>query len=372
MNSPGKTGMLAFYPWLRIKSRCAVGPLELIPYETEKAAQFPSAVEQVLAPYKHSGGGRCETATLIKFASRELTDTLSDSQRSEIFNLTEIMAFASLADREFFSHGGYMNKDNYACVIQGFREGSSGVAITARRRDGETTAYFPAEIYEVRCPSHVSIKELPATNTLTASLIKAYATPQWEKYDEAIQSYNRANTDSSQTSEQHEFVSLVGAFERLFQLPWGKEAALAQALKSSTETLGLPPSSPCDRLKSNEFYEKGNSVSEMWIRDLFQMRHTFAHGGTTLKESKLWTQLEHLLLGAFFFPLVVKIEMQRDGFYQLTDEDRRAVHTFTSLACCKKLFLDQRNPNGPDEFPWQKIISESRWAWISANLPADS
>jgi hypothetical protein len=51
----------------------------------------------------------------------------------------------------------------------------------------------------------------------------------WQRFEEAVFWFNRANTDSPDTREQSEPVMMVGAFERVFGLHRGDEHELAEA-----------------------------------------------------------------------------------------------------------------------------------------------
>ena len=52
------------------------------------------------------------------------------------------------------------------------------------------------------------------------------------------------------------------------------------------------------------------------------MRNKVAHEGSDGGRSGGWTIFEHLVMAAYVFPLAVKLLLEREGHYVLTDTDR--------------------------------------------------
>jgi hypothetical protein len=118
----------------------------------------------------------------------------------------------------------------------------------------------------------------------------------------------------------------------------------------------------CARLRAHpKKYSKSPTVREVWIRDLFSLRGDLAHGKVGPEYPSIWSLHEHLLLAAYVFPFVMKVQLERAGFYTLTDRDRDGIEAFEHLACAENLFA---RVGDPDEnwFQWNEVV---------ANIPSD-
>jgi hypothetical protein len=73
----------------------------------------------------------------------------------------------------------------------------------------------------------------------------------------------------------------------------------------------------------------------MWMLEFHRYRSTVAHGESLSGRTWGWTPLEHLVMAAFVFPLVVKLHLVQEGHYSLSPEDEahcRAVDALLSQA----------------------------------------
>jgi hypothetical protein len=155
---------------------------------------------------------------------------------------------------------------------------------------------------------------------------------------------------------------MVGAFAHLFNLggdmehPLGREVVTTlqprQEILATAARRGIaqPPGGP------------GVSVREAWIRDFVRARHPHAHGQREGRRG-IWLTKEHLLLGAFAFPLVVKVLLSRPplALYTLTDDDHAAIEMFESLAA-EDAFVQLPAPDRRQQpqFGWERIRQRYR------------
>lgn len=115
------------------------------------------------------------------------------------------------------------------------------------------------------------------------------------------------------------------------------------------------------------------SIAEVWIRDFFRHRGNLSHGRRTTMHPALWTAREHLLLGAYAFPLLVKCLLARQGRYELSVEERCDVDVFEELACAS-LFeqeADEEQGHGGAgllSWPWHRIRRDSKWKCLGGQL----
>lgn len=355
--------MLAFFPWYTAPEPLAIGRFELLPYEPGSFALAESRViDAFLGSYTDAGGGRpVRSATIVRLTGREPTFDLTADERAAVFQFADIVAFSALARREFFAWGTtYVNRDHFRLIIQSIPpEGEGAVSIRARRRDGSrTTGYSSGEFRSMR-PPHVSQGDNPAVDvSLVSALLAASETERWLPYEESIFSFNAANTDSDETPEQHETVAMVGAFQQLLEAD-GNALDIARKLLALIGPF-LAPAPGGRRLLAVQHFEvarnarggPSSSITEAWIRDFFHARNPFGHGRSRQDKPSYWTPRAHLLLGAYLFPLALLVKLANDGFYTLSDAERKRLFAFTYLARLRNPFRRRRLLGRRSAYAW--------------------
>lgn len=357
-------GTLAFFPWLHVDESISIGDYELLPCRRGDKPFGPgtepqSIADAILGAY-HDGVNRpVEQASIVRISGTSITEDLSDVAIDELFVFTEILGFSLLSNREFFGVGfAYYNRDNAQLVVQRFRDLSGGVSVISRRRDGSTTAYVSSDAFQVRRPFHIPRPfRFDLDVALIRSLLSARGSDRWPKYFDAIFSFNRANTDSDQVLEQQELVLTVGAFERVLGLRGGRERELREAFARKWRPTVRFPAAGSPRFQSLGAVDR--SVSDIWMEDLYRVRNEFAHGRRDHSYRSKWTMREHLLLGAYVFPLLVKQLLSDEALYALSDDDRVCIDAFEELAC-SDVFGKVRD-DGRKAFSWDIILGRARW-----------
>lgn len=357
-------GAVAFFPWLEIAETVETNEFSLIPFRRGEEpggrdTELQRILDGILEPYLACAGRPVSTATIAVLPNREVTGDLTQEDKDELFLFSEIVAFAGLARREFFGFGfNYANRDLFTFVIQSFKAVPGAVCVETRRRDGKTSNLVTPEAYKVHRPFHVPVNLYPVRidTALVGALLQSSDVGRWPCYQEAIFDFNRANTDSDQVAEQMELILLNGAFERLFDLRSGKEDELVDRVASTLcPSTRVDPSS-CSRIRR----EERGSLTEIWIRDLFRLRGHLAHGRVNPTRPSMWDIREHLLLGSYVFPLLVKVLLKSDGLYKLTEDDAFDIDVFELLASAR-LFAE---PEGEKRWPWDEIRGQARWEII--------
>lgn len=357
-------GAVAFFPWLEIAEAIETNEFGLIPFRRGEEpggrdTELQRTLDGILEPYLACAGKPVSTATIAVLPNREVTDDLTQEDRDELFLFSEIVAFAGLAGREFFGFGlNYVNRDLFTFVIQFFTAVPGAVCVETRRRDGKTSNLVTPEAYKVHRPFHVPVDVCPVRidTALVGALLQSRDLDRWPCYQEAIFDFNRANTDSDQIAEQMELILLNGAFERLFGLRGGKEHELVRRVTSTLcPSTRVDPSS-CSRIRR----EERGSLTEIWTRALYRLRGNLAHGRGTPTYPSMWDIREHLLLGSYVFPLLVKLLLAHDGLYELTEDDAFDIDVFELLVSAR-LFAE---PEGEKPWPWDEIRGQARWERI--------
>ncbi len=365
--------MVAFFPWLNVGRDYDFGDFQLVAFQREQRPAGPetaapdpalqATLDAVLAPFlAHTRP--VNLATLLRVGAHGLTDDLNEQERELAFLASELIAFGGLATREFFEplglHEHYCNFDNFTNYVQGFRDLQRGSTLSIRRRDVGFLSFVAGDAYRVDEPPHVSAQAptIVLDEPLIRGLLGARARAEWPSFDEALFGFNRANTDNATTREHFEAVMMVGAFARLLDIPGPRmEEPLAQTFVATFQ--------PAQDLRSGAAprgirFPAEMPVREAWIRDFVRLRHGPAHGIRDVGYPSVWPLREHLLLGAYAFPLLVKRRLQALHLYALTDQDRANIDVFERLAA-EDAFAHLGGPDDAAREPaWTRIRDQVR------------
>jgi len=361
--------MLAFFPWLPISLPVLAGNWELAPYKRGTlpygaGTALQKAADEILSPYVELPGQPIRSATLVHPVSSKPMGDLTEEQIVELFDLSEILAVCGISCRQYFRPAlCYCNRDNFQLVVQGFSHASRHSVVTARRRDGNRMGYFGDELYQVRKPEHVTLYDIfRLDDGLLGALLDARETESWRTIKDSLVCFNLANTDSYTVLEPIECVLLVSALEGLLECK-SKENELAQRfLKHSAPYLDLY-AADCSHLpglvrrKAPSSSVAKQSIRDAWIRDLWRLRGDHAHGKLKPRYKSVWSTSNHLLLGAYVYPLVLKSRLAELQLYHLTEDDHNKVDLFPSLACEDHFPVDTGH-RPEDEPSWLRIEQE--------------
>jgi len=370
-------GMLAFFPWITLETQLNHGEFRLLPFERGRSPAGPDTplqrtIDEVLLSYCSRPDHPVRAAVILTHEGRpDFTADLTAEDIASYFVFGDSFAFSALAARTFFDTG-YANTDCYRLVIQAFRAESRSVAVESRRRDGSTVSLHPAGSFTESRPHHVSITATKVDQHLLLGLLNARARGDWDRYYEAIANFNLANTDSQQIPIHTEAVLLIGALQRALNCRSSDVNELCERLHDLFKP-SAPKSPTTCRATSPDpgvmaKFQRGPSVTDGWIRDFCALRGNLAHGRLTPVYPSIWNVHEHLLLGAFLFPLVVKLVLAREGLYSLTETDRVDIDLFEELACVRHFDRDY-TPGATA--PWREIRNPLRMAIRTLRLDLD-
>ena len=338
--------MIAFVPWAKADDSMRFGDFHVVPFgEALTRGEVPpdhlAGLESILAAYGKKRRVDRAGVPIIRQDRFTLTTDLSEDEVGEYFGFRRRLAFAALASRRFFS-GRYLNSDNLLLVIQGyFPDRTGSIAVTTRRRDGQTTNIIAKRGFTEDRPHHVSgwcamPRDLdePLLHSLERAAAGEFA--DWRQMDDALQLFVGANTDNTDIDLHTELIDLMSAFSRLFGV-WSEDETVAKFLavlpsparSDDTPNFGPKLSAP---LMVREL-ERGHSIREAWLSDAYRLRGSYSHGDVSKPGyPAIWRSHEHLLLGAVAFPLVVKAVLARAGLYSMTADDQLVNEMFDVLA----------------------------------------
>lgn len=100
-------------------------------------------------------------------------------------------------------------------------------------------------------------------------------------------------------------------------------------------------------------------VHRKWMEELYDVRSKVVHRGTPAARRWGWTVFEHLVMAAHVFPLTVKLLLEREGHYVLTDDDRVRCLAVDKLLASPRWF-EERDDGTESEVSGSSIISKIR------------
>lgn len=352
-------GMLAFFPWLSIEEQVEIDRHRLVPFQHGEGPAGRGTPEQrlidsVLAPFR-APHGPVNVATIAHLQGKAYTAELDEAERNDLFVFSQVVAFGGLAAREFrgFASSRYCNTADFSFIVQGFRDEPNGTFFDVRRRDGYTGVRVTADAYQVLAPPQLSFgRPIRLDVAVLRGLIDARGRPLWDRLFEAIGAFLRANTDAADIAEQTEVVEMVGAFEKALGV-WGSDDLKRELGRHFRPTRDI---SPRDAPRIPPAMRNGPSVRSFWIADFYDLRNAHAHGSQTPPAGLVWDRKEHLLLGAYAFPLLVKTLLSEEGLYDLTENDQKAIDLFEWRARAEGHLLERvEKERGHGDVRWNLL-----------------
>lgn len=330
--------MLVFFPWLRIEQDYRFNDTYALRcYEIGKADAFgtTSYIDRILASYVDTNGKPLRKFTLLQLCDKELTADLNEQQITELFTFREYLAFAALAEVEFFkSDGHYTNYSAFSMVLQSFNTEAENLALTARRKDGSSTRVDNIANIQFHQPHYVP-ETTPYINQALLNGLLKYESKK-NSLSHAIWLFNQSWSDDNSIREETEIIFLCSAIEELMRKEINYSGfhedkfseSLLKLLKhlideipkttSWLRTAGLIERELKKRAEKESKPDsiiKKNDVREIWGIDFYRTRNKSAHGQYKHEDFRCWNVHEHQLLASFIFPLLIKHLLKESGLY---------------------------------------------------------
>ena len=353
--------MLAFIPWLRIKEAIVAGPFHLFPqgvgdFSLEGVASTvsPETMGKVLSQYRESANIPLRVVTVLQYEGRPLGADLDEADRAAIFRFGQQLAVSGLSDRRYIGGfpDGYTAAGHYQVIIQRFMEPYTGsISLTFRRKGGHANVMMgQSDVHFVR-PAHLVSQGEPNLNlALLKALRGLESLPKdiHEHVDASVTQFLLANSDSPDVPLEAESIATYAALERVSNSTQrlddlqAKLPAILALVDCSPWTaqlrceLGMPDTS--DR-----------PVLQAWLKHIYRLRGNVAHGKPAHWQPNEWMQQEHLLAGAFVYPLVLKCLLAQHGLYSLMLEDVAWTLGLERLLGDRPFFEESPEPDDAEE-----------------------
>lgn len=346
-------GMVAFFPWLQIREPIQVCAARLFLHHI--GSPLPDGVtcsvsledlEGLLSPYRAHAKHPEQAHCLLQIDQGPIDAELDPARRAAIFRLARHLAVGGLATRRFDGRplGSYSASGHYQVVIQQFTTPFTGSVVSShRRKDGETRVLISPGAQHFQIPEHLVGRALPQLDlSLLHALEMAHAAldaKAWGLYEASITQFLMANSDSPDVPLDAESIATYSALERLVDASHSRPDFLRRVescLAVVDDDLWAK------QLRAELMAERApRDVVSDWLKALYNLRGNAAHGYRVTKlKGSAWEQNEHLLAGAFVYPLALKCKLHEAGFYQLTPEDIAHIVGLDLLLADRPFFIE--------------------------------
>lgn len=306
--------VLMFMPWCPIEKEYSAGEYQLVPFDLRKHHTGESAeIRKLLKPYRTIKNEQLTRVGLIQVGDGPITRHLNDSEVKRAFDFAEYACFCSLCERTAYAHSSKVNRDCFTLYAQGFKE-VNRIVLRSRRLGGTSLDMRETNELFISSPIHCDLSdEITLNDKLLVPLVENYM--ENEIWLNAIECFNRANTDSSDMPEYFEFVLLAGAFDRILssgQNLRSEKLAIefANRFQPFMKFQPLVKFQPLTKLKIKE-----------WFLKFLQTRHGPAHGDLSREDLHSSEGWQILVTAKLAFPILLKIILSNEGQYELSDND---------------------------------------------------
>lgn len=327
--------ILALLPWLKLQAPTNIRHVIFTPFSISNGDpaslfyEFKEDITRILSSYRDIRGETIGECALSYTDEKDPCDSSIDIHLTS--NAAHLLAFAGLAKNKFCVQlGNYTNSSCFETVFQEFSKGAKFIRIMTRRRNG--CHYLIGQKHgEVKfsMPPQCNIQPPVFDNSLLVSLayVLEGSDPLARRLMQSIWLYNLACSDSYRISLEREIILMVSAFEQLFSRCQGAND-LACKVSALLDSYGSVIVDNCSRINNikltnnKENIEKGWYLHRKWIQELHRLRSCYMHGDDTTRRKWGWSVLEHSLMAAFVFPLVVKILLAQESKYSISEADK--------------------------------------------------
>lgn len=360
--------MLAFMPWCRIDRAYDIGEVKILPFKRQTPIDglddaMRNRVNTILASYKNIVGRPVDHAAILRYDGKSVTDDLNEDEQDTIHELVSLACFCGLAGREYFNElGRYCNSDCFLLYFQKFDK-ADYTAITSRRREGQTLmGGLRTDEIAISIPFHChAVREVNLDEALLRGLTSHRNNScdgDWARWQNALMCFNWANTDSENIRHQVEWVLLCSAFEHILG---AKSEAKDVATKFSAVMVPSDPLLANDATRrSDRWKDNGRPLRYEWMYEFYRIRGDLAHGKLNTQQPTTWSLLEHLVLATIAFPLVVRCLLEKNGCYELTDDDRAQIEAFEGFADTPNFLRPPRDQRHSLDSCWSRHLSKAR------------
>lgn len=298
--------------------------------------------------------------------------------REKLDSIRLLLYLACAADNQFcqdsepFAHSAYFDG-----LLFPITDGSTSLSHTSISGTANLFVDLPctfrfAEPFQCRQRAEFSPDQL-----LLSALVQSF-----EKSEEwfrpvltSLPFYSLATTDSPFQMHSERILFLAAAFEQLLCPSSG--SAVKIALEMSKRMKNFHSSMTAKDLArygrsavkcAKEEYQSAldnGPVSQAWIYELHQQRSKVVHRGPSVEEGTSWKLWEHILMGTFVYPLLIKLLLEKKTSYQLSEDDQWKLRAVDYLL----LRTDWKEESSCGETVWSKLATGGIVRFVCDLLP---
>jgi len=373
INSDDGFHTICILPWITIEKIHEVNGIQMLPFpETELNSDFQSTMREVLKSYKGIRGRTLRKCSILASVSCSPGWSLKEEDHSRIEQSVSLFFLASMASNEYFvQHSTYSNSSAFQPIFQNVTLPPSGLAIEHRRRDGRNLdgGYQHGDL-KFSCPLECKSSKPKIDEEFLLALDEAAKANDnlFRRLLVSLSFFRLANTDQSHMSLDAEVVQLGASYEILLDAEGAYQLACkyGEIFGRYKETNVDDALSGRPGIKLGPGYEneqKQWQLGRKFIEELHQLRSAIVHGEDRDKRKWGWSNFEHLVIGAYVYPLAVKLLLQTGGHYKLTDNDEIACRSIDIILAKTK--WHERPSQTANHTNWQECISEANHRFLS-------
>ncbi len=365
--------LVAFLPWLKLREAVPVGDaIRFVPFVPgdvqvgDELRDLVPSLTKIASSYVDLRGRPIERCTVTIVNQRIPPWNLAREDFEAVRWATSLLYLAASATNDYFQMiPRYVNRTMFELYWQRFIEPVNFVTLTARRRNGSLPigGFRHGEI-KVTVPVQSDSLDLVCIDTgflRAISQAGLAGAKSVHRLKPALSFFSLATTDSDVMLPEAEAILLASAFETLlgckgaYMLGKGfGELFRDYGGVIVDNALSNRPGIRIDR--EHEKDQRGWFVHRKWAEELHHLRSKYVHGEPLSCRQWGWQPAEHLVIGAFAFPLAVKAILREEGHYTLTRKDE--------VCCCAlDLILAKTGwdkDNGTNLTVWQATVNEAK------------
>lgn len=245
-----------------------------------------------------------------------------------------LLFLSAFATNDYFRNAGsYVASSNFRVMWQAFTDEVSWISPVWRRRDGHTQSggYEHGKVKFVKplqCtlndPAMIDQRFLEALDLAVRA-----GTETTGRLRKAVSFVVLANSDDDVVDVPVEAILMASAFEQMLDVEYKRELVLEfEKLFSPYGSVsvaqamgGARPDIRIDQDPARAASQPKWFIHKKWVEELYDLRSATVHDGTHGGRAWGWSFGEHLVMAAYVFPLLIKLMLERDGMYALSEQD---------------------------------------------------
>ncbi len=329
-------GCVLFLPWVTLPEEVELGGFRFVPVQADELEiafadrDMVTSIEAMLHGYVDIEKRPVTSCTFMTKPEADLPWYVPETELTAAFSAARTLALAAMSEQHFFKghFAPHTNATAFRAIAQRISPPGTGIAIPIPWRDGGLTTgglkfgdfvfQEPLQVHKTDCPE--------IRHRFVAALERARRdeTETWDAIEASLPIWLLGNSEEMTLSDEACVTLNAIAFERLLS-PKPSAKAFAKAFGQLWSQFGRTTVAAARRIKADPKFQDEQQawlVCEKWARELYEERSVFSHHRRHQDIASNWAPWQHVVLAAYAYPLTIKLSLERDGTYALSDEER--------------------------------------------------